>query len=113
MVFLGWDCYGIVYSLVHQKQVRSNGQHKLYWKLIRRMAEFGVSHGSEETIDDLMDATHKFFKAFYAGGKSTTKMSTQEMHLFYETCQRHSILMLGVSGMDEDLKEFDHGFKSE
>ena len=77
------------------------------------MAEFGVANGSELPLDKLLNEIHKDFKTLYADGKSTTKMSVSEMHLFYTECQRHSILMLGVSGMDEDSKEFDHGFKSE
>lgn len=77
------------------------------------MAEHGISHGSGETIKSLMEATHAFFKAFYAAGKSTTEMSKEEMHLYYSKCQRHSVLMLGVSGMDEDSKPFDHGFVNE
>ena len=85
----------------------------MYRKLIRRMAQHGISHGSGESLKSLMEATHTFFKAYYGAGKSTTEMSVSEMHLFYTECQRHSILMLGVSGMDEDSKEFDHGFKSE
>ena len=79
------------------------------------MAEFGVANGSEKSVDDLIDETHKSFRILYAAGKSTSNMSVSEMHTYYSECQKHSIEMLGgVSGMDEDLKEFDHGFtKSE
>ena len=72
------------------------------------MAEFGVANGSEKSVDELIDETHKAFRTLYAAGKSTSQMSVSEMHVYYETCQRHSILMLGVSGMDEDSLPFDH-----
>ena len=77
------------------------------------MAQHGISHGSGKTIKELMKDAHEAFKEIHGAGKSTTEMSVSEMHLFYTECQRHSILMLGVSEMDEDSKEFDHGFKSE
>ena len=78
------------------------------------MAQHGISHGSGKTIKELMEDAHEAFKEIHGAGKSTTEMSVSKMHLFYTSCQRHSILMLGVSGMDEDSKEFDHGFtKSE
>lgn len=94
--------------------MRSDGQHRLYRKLIRRMAEFGVANGSELPLDKLLNEIHKDFKTLYADGKSTTKMSVQEMHVYYEACERHSILILGLLWRKEDLKEFDHGFtKSE
>ena len=60
-----------------------------------------------------MDLQHLFYKQLYNEGKSTKKMSPSEFYVYYQTCQRASILMFGVSGMDEDLKEFDHGFKKE
>ena len=93
--------------------MRSNGQNRLYRKLLRRMAQHAISRGAGKTIKELMEDAHEAFKEIHGAGKSTTEMSVSEMHLFYTECQRHSILMLGVSGMDEDSKEFDHGFKSE
>ena len=78
------------------------------------MAQHAISRGAGKTIKELMKDAHEAFKEIHGAGKSTTEMSVSEMHLFYTECQRHSILMLGVSGMDEDSKEFDHGFtKSE
>jgi soluble cytochrome b562 len=79
------------------------------------MAEYEVSCGSEKDVDELMEDAHDAFKKLYGKGKSTKEMSVSEMHTYYSECQKHSIEMLGgVSGMDEDLKEFDHGFtKSE
>jgi len=74
------------------------------------MAQHGISHGSGKSLKELMEDAHEAFKEIYGAGKSTMEMSVSEMHLFYSECQRHSILMLGVSGMDEDSKEFDHGF---
>lgn len=105
-------CFGsyLCHIFIQENQVRSDGQNRLYWKLLRRMAEHGISNGSGETVKHLMEAAHEFFKVFYGAGKSTKEMSKEEMHLYYSTCQRHSILMLGVSGMDEDSKPFDHGF---
>lgn len=90
------------------------GQNGLYWKLVRSMAEFGVANGSEKSVDELIKETHKAFRTLYAAGKSTSKMSVSEMHIYYSECQQHSVEMLGgVSGMDEDSLPFDHGFKSE
>ena len=68
------------------EQVRSDGQHRLYRKLIRRMAQHGISHGSGKTIKELMEDAHEAFKEIHGAGKSTTEMSVSEMHLFYTEC---------------------------
>jgi len=74
------------------------------------MAEYEVSCGSEKDVDELMEDAHDAFKKLYGKGKSTKEMSVSEMHVLYTKSQRHSVHMLDVTGMDEDKKEFDHGF---
>lgn len=75
------------------------------------MAQQAISRGAGKTTNELMEAAHEAFKEIYGQGKSTSEMSVSEMYLYYQECQRHSILMLGESGMDEDKKQFDHGFR--
>ena len=87
----------------------SRGQRNLYEKMLRKVAEKQCPSCGAREITSLMDIQHKFYKQLYNEGKSTSKMSKTAFHLYYETCQRASILMFGVSGMDEDDAPFDHG----
>ena len=88
----------------------TRGAQNLYWKLLRAVAVKRCPSCSPQSINELMDLLHTFFKQLHNAGNTTTKMSPSEFHVYYETCQRDSILMFGVSGMDEDAKPFDHGF---
>ena len=79
----------------------------MYRKLLRAIAVARCPTCGREEINALMDMGHMFFKQMYNRGESTTKLSIHEFHLYYSECQRASILMFGVSGMDEDSKSFD------
>jgi len=91
----------------------TRGAQNLYWKLLRAVAEKRCPSCGGRERQALMDLQHEFYKQLYNEGKSTKEMSKAAFHVYYETCQRASILMFGVSGLDEDDGEFDHGFKKE
>lgn len=88
----------------------SRGQRNLYEKLLRAVAVKRCPTCGAREISSLMDLQHQFYKQLYNDGKSTKEMSSSAFHAYYEACQRASILMFGVSGLDEDDGEFDHGF---
>ena len=99
------------------------GQNGLYQKLLRSIALKKREAGETKAVSKLKDELHVMFQcAFWHETpypdfpdlripKGTSNMTVQEFHLYYTQCQEASIRLWGVSGMDEDEKEFDHGGK--
>lgn len=87
----------------------NRGAQNLYWKLLRAVAKKKCPSCGPHEVKALMGLQHDFYKMMYNEGKTTVGMSPSAFHKYYEECQRASILMFGVSGMDEDDGEFDHG----
>lgn len=89
----------------------SRGQRNLYEKMLRMVAVAQCPTCGAREIDNIMEVQHRFYKAMYNEGKSTKTLSKEEFSRFFEECQRSSILMFGISGMEEDSRPFDHGGK--
>jgi hypothetical protein len=88
----------------------TRGQQNLYYKLLRAIAEKKCPKCGARGVQGIMDTVHDFYKHMYNDGKTTTKLSKAQFSEYYTACQKASIEMFGVSGMDEDDGEFDHGF---
>lgn len=91
--------------------LRCRGAENLYRKLLRRSAEHEFPRATVQTQSAMADILHKVFKSLHNGGNTTTKLKPSEFKVYYDTCQHDCVKMFGVSGMDEDDGEFDHGFK--
>lgn len=87
----------------------SRGQRNLYEKMLRMVARAKRPNGGAGEIDAMMEVQHDFYKWRHNGGKSTKNLSKEAFHKFYEACQKDSIEMFGISGMEEDSRPFDHG----
>ena len=88
----------------------TRGAQNLYFKLCRAIADAMCKSCDDHAKEEMVGFMHSRFKELYNGGKSTKGLGKTEFHSYYLQCQRASILMFGVSGMDEDDGEFDHGF---
>ena len=89
----------------------TRGAQNLYFKLLRKSAEYKFPNASVETHTSMAELLHDMFKHMHNGGKSTRILNPTDFSTYFQACQRDCILMFGVSGMDEDAEEFDHGFE--
>jgi hypothetical protein len=89
----------------------TRGAQNLYWKLLRKSAEHKFPKASVETHTAMADLLHNMFKHMHNNGLSTRTLNATNFSIYFQACQRDCILMFGVTGMDEDDKEFDHGFE--
>ncbi len=98
-------------SIVEVHFVRCDGANNLYWKLLRACAEKHSPKAAVATHTAQAFMLHEMFKSFYNDGKSTADLKPSEFKVYYDHCQRRCIEVFGVTGMDEDDGEFDHGFE--
>lgn len=88
----------------------NRGAQNLYFKLCRAIANAMCDGCDSDAKGKVVSFIHDRFKKRNNGGKSTKPLGKTEFHNYYLQCQKDSIEMFGVSGMDEDDGEFDHGF---
>lgn len=98
-------------SIVEVHFIRCEGANNLYWKLLRACAEKHSPKAVVATHTQQALMLHEMFKSFYNDNNSTSKLKPSEFKVYYDHCQRRCIEVFGVSGMDEDAEEFDHGFE--
>lgn len=88
---------------------RCAGANNLYQKLLRKCAENELPKATVKRQTALAAGLHNLFKQLYNEGNSTKELKPSEFKVYYDHCQQKCILSFGVSGMDEDDGEFDHG----
>lgn len=98
-------------SIVEVHFVRCDGANNLYWKLLRACAEKHSPKAAVATHTAQALMLHEMFKSFFNDSKTTSDLKPSEFKVYYDHCQRRCIEVFGVSGMDEDDGEFDHGFE--
>lgn len=90
--------------------LRCRGAENLQRKLLRRVAEHKFPNESVATQSAMAEVLHEMFKDLHNGGRTTSKLKPSEFKVYYDHCQRDCCRVFGITGMDEDDKEFDHGF---
>ena len=87
----------------------TRGQQKLHWKLFRRVAQCKFPKASVATHTAMARLLYDTFEHLHNGGKPCKELSDKAFSEYYMACQKSCIEMFGISGMDEDEGEFDHG----